>query len=158
MLPPDKNEILKEMDRVRAETEAALQALDPDTLIYEEGEWTIKDIIGHLTTWEEEAIAAMQAYLKNSTYVMDLKKSSEDEFNARQVARRKNFSNERIWADWRDNRAWFRDLVNQLDIGKIKGQMTAPWGSHTTFIAFMEDMLKHEMDHRYDILRKVGHG
>lgn len=153
---PDKQEVLNELNRVRAETEAALQNLDPNAVIYAESEWTIKDIIGHLTTWEEEYLATLQAYLKNSSYVMELKKMSEDDYNERNVARRKNFTNERIWRDWRDTRTWLLDLLNQLNIDKIKGDITAPWGKKMPFLDFMHEVVQHEIDHRADILKKVG--
>lgn len=51
------------------------------------GPWSVKDLIGHVTTWEEEAFQALRHYLKDSgTKALVAWPEDLDGFNAQQAA------------------------------------------------------------------------
>src|SRR5690606_1699675 len=105
------NLLIEMLDKSRAETEVAFASLDPNRIIYQEGQWRIKDIIAHLTVYEQAAINALQAYQAQSQFVIQ---ESRDTYNTQEVERRRNFTSERVWQEWGEIRERLKITLNNL--------------------------------------------
>jgi len=77
------------------------RVLKPRTL----GEWSIKDIISHLAAWNWEAIDEVDRVLNNKAIwpARYEDRAGEDEFNKREVERRKDKSWQEVLKDWNDS-------------------------------------------------------
>ena len=73
------------------------------------GEWTVKDVICHLSAWNWEQIGAFDSLLKNIKPVwwgLD-----EKEFNQKAVDKRKDWTIEAILKEWEDS---FAGLISRM--------------------------------------------
>jgi len=83
---------------------AVIDGLDEETLctVPITGDWTIKDILGHLVSWNEEFQSNIAAILAGYHPGYDHQISEEDDFNDSNqdwIAGKRGWSYERIWAD-----------------------------------------------------------
>ncbi len=77
------------------------QVLKPNTL----GAWSIKDIVAHLAAWNWEVIAEVDRVLQNkATWLVRYEeKKGEDEFNEKEVEKRRHMSWQEVIKDWDDS-------------------------------------------------------
>lgn len=100
----DKTELLENLEDERAEVVEMLEDLSDEHLLEKgvSGDWSIKDILIHLTHWEGQLITllfqARQGVDKPST--AHFGKEKEDELNQRWYEAGKDRELERAWQDW----------------------------------------------------------
>jgi hypothetical protein len=83
------------LDRLQKEWQAFLQSYNdlPDNILVEPsvvGEWSIRDVLTHITTWEEEALAAFPTILKGEKPPSYAARGGIDGFNAAEQNRKHN--------------------------------------------------------------------
>jgi hypothetical protein len=89
----DRGRAIAEIREDRARTLALLDAIDPDALATTGlggGEWSPKDLIGHLETWEQHALDAIAAWGQGERPPIGvaLETLGTDEVNRRAVERK----------------------------------------------------------------------
>lgn len=144
--------LIQQLDTTRTETETVLQSLDPSTVIYTD--WTIKDIIGHLTAWEQATITSLQAHAEGGESCLP-PNLSENDYNHLNVARRKHFSLEKILQEWADTREWLKQALEELPAPQLEKPMLYPWGERGSVANLIQEMIDHEIEHRNDILNSL---
>jgi len=90
---PGRDEAIRLAREDRERTNALLASIDPsafETTGLGGGTWSPKDLVGHLETWEENALAALDAWQTGDVapIVADLQALGTDEFNKRAVERK----------------------------------------------------------------------
>src|SRR3989344_1811738 len=98
------------------------------------GEWSIKDIVAHLAAWNWEAINEVDRVLKNeATWPARYEdKAGEDEFNRREVEKRKGMSWKKVLKDF-DDSFWAQiKRMEQLREDEWKHQSTNQFWSDGT--------------------------
>ncbi|MFN8459640.1 MAG: ClbS/DfsB family four-helix bundle protein, partial [Anaerolineae bacterium] len=91
----NRQQLLQKLERSWAEFTGAYIGL-PETLLLEQGvmgDWSVKDILAHVTTWEEEALKYLPLILsggKPPRYSVTY--GSLDAFNAQMTAQKRSFS------------------------------------------------------------------
>lgn len=148
---PDKLQLFARLDATRAETESILASVDPERVIYIDGEWTVKDLIGHLSAWEQAAVTSLQAYAEGEEAKLP-DQMSEDDYNHLNVARRKNFPVEKILLEWKETRDWLKQVLEEMPPDRLPGKMTYPWGEQGSVTGLVDAMIDHELEHRQDIM------
>lgn len=147
-----KTRLLDLLDDARRGMLAALESVSYDRVIYPKSGWRVKDILGHITFWEEEAARSLHAYGQGSSYILpdytDLETS-----NMQDVEKRKNYSAGQIRADWLVARERLKAALATLPPDKLDGQMLCPWKALSTVERLIIDMVDHERDHTEDIRR-----
>lgn len=80
VLQTDRTELLALLDRLppRAMTTAGLGG----------GQWSPKDLLGHLESWEEHALGALEAWSRGARAPIDAARSSVTALNAAELARK----------------------------------------------------------------------
>jgi hypothetical protein len=67
---PSREQAIAVLRHGHAEVAALISELDEDTALRPglgSGEWSVKDLLGHLTSWEEHALGAIDAWLREVT-------------------------------------------------------------------------------------------
>jgi hypothetical protein len=111
-----KTQLLAELQNEQAAWEAMLSAID-EALMTEPGvagEWSIKDIIAHLTGWRRRTVSRFQAALQHQPVPAPLwppHLQTDDEINAWIVASSRHLP---LSAVLQEDRAVFQQLVDTL--------------------------------------------
>lgn len=78
----------------------------PDGVLLEPGvveKWSIRDVLGHVTTWEEEALKALPTILQNKPlWRYSTTYGGIDAFNAMAQERKRNYSLEQVFQELAD--------------------------------------------------------
>jgi len=91
----DRQQLLKRLGRAWRDFEESYAGLSTEQLVEPgvTGKWSVRDILAHVTTWEEEALKHLPAVLKGQkppTYVATY--GGIDAFNARMTERKSALS------------------------------------------------------------------
>jgi hypothetical protein len=90
---PGRDDAIRLAREDRERTDALLASIDPSafaTTGLGGGTWSPKDLVGHLETWEENALAAIDAWDRGepAPIAAELQSLGTDEFNRRAVQRK----------------------------------------------------------------------
>lgn len=135
-----------------------LNGVDPYRLIYPAGGWRVKDILTHLTAWEEEMLKSLRAYQQGSEYrLMD--RMTDDARNAIFFEQREGYAPERVLTEWAAVREQLASVVRELSDGQFAGKCLFPWGERQTVTYLLEhDLLPHMQEHLDDIEKVIREG
>jgi hypothetical protein len=90
------------------------------------GEWSVKDLLGHLTSWEEYALAAFPAWREGKAPPIDraLRRLGVDGVNAAAIAAKSSLSHAEVLSA-------FEDVHGRL-LGEIEAVTDAAWQTPAT--------------------------
>ena len=90
----DREGVLRAMDSAWLELESAIRRVPDDRVDVPGvvGPWSVKDLIGHVATWDQEAIQALRRYLSDRDTKALVTWPDVDDFNARETARKRDTS------------------------------------------------------------------
>jgi hypothetical protein len=150
----DKEYLLEKLTEAHSATRAILEGVDLEMRVYRDTDWRIRDILGHITTWDREVTKSLRAFLAGTEYVIpDL---DEDEFNQTSVLEQRVLSTQQIQVEWEQARDDFEEAVRELPSGQFRGDMLYPWGDERGSIAqLIEYMIEHDDEHRDEIVRAI---
>ncbi len=131
-----RDEVLQALERDRAQLQAALEGLDDQLMMTEPvvGEWTIKDLLGHMAMWHQVALQFIADYRQHrSPKSLGLKDDAAiDTYNRRAAARRRAWPLAQVGAELNTS---YRDLaaaVTGLTDEQLNAPLPTPWESGTT--------------------------
>ncbi len=123
------------------------------------GDWSVKDLIGHLAGWEELALAHISArrprHLSGAF-------TSADEFNASEIERKINWSLERVRKDSERVRTALLEAIDdmsddrwmsKIDTGKGRSSLGLVLGK--TLAGGRHGPFAHDLAHLHDLKRSV---
>lgn len=93
-----KERLFQRVNAAWQELQDAISGL-PDEAVVEPGavgEWSVRDLIAHVTTWEEEALKALPVILQGGKLPRYASQGGIDAFNARQQEAKRTLSLERL--------------------------------------------------------------
>jgi len=151
---PDRNFLLHRMDKTRSKIEDLLQEIDPHKEIYPG--WAIKDMLAHMTGWDDAIIDSLRAHVVNRPLSVPAIRSL-DEYNALTVSSRKDLDYEHVLKEWRLTRQVLRTIIEQLPEDKFFSPVNVPWGKKSTVTNLVEMFHDHEEEHAQDILVWLKH-
>jgi DinB family protein len=76
------------------------------------GEWSVKDLLGHVATWDQRAIEHIERWLRGEPPA--LTGVSTDDFNAREAARRHGWTPTQVRADAAETRQRLRAALASI--------------------------------------------
>ena len=149
MPSPERGFLLHRLDEMRQSIEELLPKIDPTKPIYPG--WTIKDMLAHMTGWDDATIDSLRAHVVGHPPSLEAIRSM-DEYNARTVTSRQDLNYDLVLKEWRLTRQVLRTIIEQLPDEKFIEPLIVPWGDKTT-VTYLVDMFRdHEEDHIQDIL------
>lgn len=145
---PDKTELMQEFHRVRDDLRSLLPGVDVHQRIYPS--WTLKELLAHLTGWDDATIAALQA-LKARQATPLLASRGIDAYNAQTVAERTGLTHEQIVREWELVHDQVKAMLEEMEPETLDQEIVSPWGKPMTVAQLLWVMIDHEQEHAADL-------
>ena len=152
----NKEDILKQLVETHRGLEEAIDGMDLELVIHPETKWTLKDILGHIATWDRVLIKAINSFLSGSEYIIPNMVGDETDYNETQVLEQRKIPTSGLRTEWIRARDDFIDAVGKIPPDKFSDQLAFPWGDESGSLALMiEYMVEHNGEHQEEILRAL---
>ena len=152
-----KPELIEKLARNRDELWRVLEGLTDDQIaaIPVVGEWTIKDVVGHVAYWEGVILDHVRESFTEGRPRPMRDDENDDIVNPREAAKRRNRPWARIKAEFANVRAALIGKVEGLSASELEFQVPNPWWNQHGFysVAQMieEDAIGHCREHAEQI-------
>ena len=151
-----KEEILQRLAETHDDLEKTIEGLDLDLVIHADTDWRIRDILGHIATWDRVLIYAIQSFLEGSEYVIPGMVGDETDYNQDKVLEQRNLPTEEIYQEWNQARKDFIEAVQQIPPDMFNEELAFPWGDERGSLTLMiEYMVDHDGEHQEEILAVI---
>jgi hypothetical protein len=133
---------------------ATLEGIDPELRVHTDTGWRIRDIIGHIATWDREAAKSISAFGAGTEYsIPDL---DEDVFNQQAAMVQQELTAQQVFAEWEQARDDLKAVVQEILSDQFPGDLLYPWGDERGSIPqLIEFIVKHDAEHRDEIVRAI---
>ena len=156
MSTTEKDRLVKMLTDTLLDTKKVLDGIDLELIVYTEGDWRVRDILGHIATWEIESTKSIRAFLEGSEYSIPDLDDEEHDFNQREVNEQRKLSDEDLIKEREAAREELKVVINEIPEEKFAGELLFPWGGETGSIAqLVEFMVEHDEEHRDEIVKAV---
>lgn len=151
---PVKQELLHQMRVARQTLLTAIDGLDPDTEVTPGG-WRVHDVLGHIASWDREALAAIQAFIANDIPYLTPEFETITAWNEKEVARKAGWPPEQVRLDFQMVRVELEQALRQLDEALLSAEVTLPWHRAGTIRdLFYITCVEHDREHAEAIRSK----
>jgi hypothetical protein len=149
----ERGELIKQLADSHATTAELLQGVDLERRAYED--WRIREIIGHLATWDRQVAKSIRAYIQGAEYaIQDLK---IDDFNQEETSKQRKLTPQQVYDEWVQARQDFKNAVQEVPPDLYSKDMLYPWGSERGTVSLLvEYMVHHDKEHNEEILKAIG--
>lgn len=152
----DKNNLLERLAESHSAIQRILEGIDLELRVYSDADWRIRDILGHIATWDREVAKSLRAFLVGSEYAIPNMDGEETEFNEQSVIDQREFSTQQIVAEWKQAREGFKAALREIPSDRFPGDLLYPWGDERGSIAkLVEYMIEHDEEHRDEITKVI---
>ena len=148
----DRNHLVERLTETQSAIRGILSGVDLTTRAYSDSDWQIRDILGHIATWDREVTKSLRAFLAETEYLTPDLDDEETEFNQQAVLEQRKLSNQQIVAEWEQARNDFKNALNEIPHNLFPGDLIYPWGDERGGIAqLVIYMIDHTDEHRDEI-------
>ncbi len=151
----EKRCLIQLLDDARQTTLATLEHIDPELIVHPHSRWRVKDVVGHLAFWEEEALRSLLALRDGRIYTI-AEFVSFDATNEEDFRRRHDQSFTSLLNDLRTVRERLKAVLWAMPPGRLAGVMRFPWPWEGTPGELIETMAAHEREHLREIEAAVA--
>ncbi|TET83532.1 MAG: DinB family protein [Anaerolineales bacterium] len=151
-----KDDLLKKLTDSHSATRAILKGVDPEIRVYTDTDWRIRDIIGHIATWDRQVAKSLRAFLAGTEYAIPDMDGDETEFNQQAVFEQRELSIPKVYEEWEQARDHFKEAIRAIPSDQFPGDLLYPWGDERGSIAqLIEYMIDHDGEHRDEIVKAI---
>ena len=151
----NKEEILDQLDSTREQMLIQLEPLSDEALVKPGvlGEWSVADILAHLTAWESELVTAMLQIDKGKKPGRWLAANADVEaYNAGRYAENQGRDLDRIFADWHNVRLKLEEWLDSFSEKELSDPKRYRWAKNVSLgKIIMETSFEHEAEHLPEI-------
>jgi hypothetical protein len=141
--------LLHRLDETRSKIEALLPKIDIRKEIYPG--WTIKEILAHMTGWDDAVIDSLQAHVLGHPPSIPAIRSL-DEYNERTVSSRQELDYDQILKEWHLTRQELCTFIKKMAEDKFLEPLIVPWGEKVTVTHLVDIFRGHEEAHTQDVI------
>ena len=143
-----KEDILTKLAESRRDLHRAIQDLSEEemTQVQVQGVWTIKDILGHIASWEELCQEPLQRYADGDPFEAEVTKDYLS-LNPVLVSRKHNTPLDTILAEWDAIRQELVAAASKLSAERWVQSVLFPWGDEGPVAEMLEELYEHELEH-----------
>jgi predicted RNase H-like HicB family nuclease/uncharacterized damage-inducible protein DinB len=113
------------------------------------GEWTLKDVLGHIADWEWVGVEGLRDMAGGRAPQVEAINDIEAWNQARAEARR-NQTWEQVWTDFQATRLAFLEVLQGMDQTMLDQHYPFPWGAAGTAYQWVLVFFRHDRDHARD--------
>lgn len=153
-----KEEVLKALKEARQHLLKALEGLSDEQLCMPgvNGEWSIKDLLFHLTMWEAELVKLLWQVGQGLTpTTIHFREVDVDQTNATWYEQGRSRPLARVWDDWVGVRQQTIRRFQELELSEeaLNNPQHFPWlRGYPLWQWIAEDSFKHEAEHTAQVL------
>jgi hypothetical protein len=151
----NKEEILDQLDNSREQMLLGLEPLSDEALLQPGvlGDWTVADILVHMTAWESELVTALLQINKGNNPGRWLAAIADVEgYNAGRYAENKGRELDRIFADWHNVRLKLEEWLDSFSEDELSNGKRYRWAkNHSLGQIIIESSCEHEAEHLPEI-------
>lgn len=147
-----REELIARLARSRAAMLAYLDKIDRNRKIYPL--WTVREILAHLSGWDDATIAFIRTILEGGQPGLTLAAQGINVYNAETVATREGLDYDHIYREYLETRRILIELIRQVPVEQITQQYVLPWGGYGTLVDMINIFAPHEEEHAEDV-RKI---
>ncbi len=111
-----------------------------------EGIWTIKDLLGHISAWEDACLEPLESLAAGDPFQSE-NIPDHDAWNALQAARRRDQSLSEILKELNDVRQRLLEAAGRLSDDGWRQILHLPWGEEATIANMLSGLAWHEEEH-----------
>jgi uncharacterized damage-inducible protein DinB len=150
-----RDEILKNIQKEHAKLIAAMHGLSDEVITSKPvmNDWTIKDMLGHISMWYRFAITFLDEYVqRGAPRPSGLSGLGVDEYNERELKLRRDWSLARVRDEFDAAYQAMLSSVEKLDDEQLNAPLAAPWEPGTTLERLVAwNAYEHEPEHTAQI-------
>jgi SAM-dependent methyltransferase len=150
-----REEILDLLEKSHAAMMTQLDEVDRQRKIYPL--WTIREIIAHLSGWDDAMLGFINALLKGETPPIPAPRGAEV-YNEETVSTREGLSYDHIVREYVDTRSKLLNLMRQIPEEMVTQKSVLPWGAEGTLEEIVQIFGPHEMEHAMDVKKIITNG
>lgn len=147
-----QKELLHAYEQSRVAMMSQLDEIDRDRKIYPL--WTIREIIAHLSGWDDAAIAFLNALLKGEVPPTPAMRGMTV-YNEETVNTREGLNYDQILREYTSTRANLLSLIRSASDEILMKKSTLPWGEEGSFLDLANIFTPHEIEHAEDVKKLI---
>ena len=152
----DKNYLLNRLAESHSAIQDILEGVDLELRVYSAADWRVRDVLGHLATWDREVTKSLRAFLVGSEYAIPDMAGDETDFNEGAVLEQRELSNKQILEEWIGAREDFKAAISDIPADRFPGDLLYPWGDERGSIPqLVAYMIEHDEEHRDEIIEAL---
>jgi len=156
MSTKEKKYLLDILAEAHLAVRAILDDVDLEMPVYGDTGWRIRDIVGHIATWEREVAKSLRNYQLGSEYLIPDLDKGEVEYNERAVLEQRKLSPQQILKEFEQAYNDFRKAIQELSDDRFPGDMLYRWAHERGSIAkLVEYMIEHTVEHKDEIIKAM---
>lgn len=141
-------QLIQQLDQARDKMLAALPGMEGRREIYPE--WTIKEILAHITGWDVASVASLRAHVEGREAATPASRGI-DAYNAEMVSVRQAHSFEQIVKEWEQTRESLKVVLQGMTDEKLIQTMVFPWGQRGEVAQIIAILAGHEEEHAEEL-------
>ena len=127
-MPRIKADLIANLDEGRATARAMVEDLPPDLPVHATSDWTVRDLIIHLTALEADMVVALQKVMDEKPFKVDLRgRATVNELYESRRDERAGESWQQLLTEWERVRDQLRGLVIAFPLDKIESMFGNPF-------------------------------
>jgi uncharacterized damage-inducible protein DinB len=152
-----KEDVLAKLSKSRRELRRATQGLSEAemTQVQVEGVWTIKDVLGHVASWEEICLEPLRRYADGEPFEAQVVKDYVI-FNEELAARKQDTPLDVVLDEWDAIRQELVAAASKLPAEQWEQRVLVPWGDEGTVTEMLDELYHHELEHVHAIQQWRG--
>jgi len=116
------------------------------TQVQVEGMWTIKDVLGHIASWEETCLEPLRRYADGGPFEVEVIENYLI-WNDEQAARKRDVPLDVILDELATIRQELIEAASRLSAGQWKQRVPFSWGDEGTIAEVLDVFYRHELGH-----------
>lgn len=145
-------ELIVAMQRAQAGMLAWLEKVDLNRKIYPL--WTIREIVAHLSGWDDSILAMMDTLEQGSAPLTPASRGI-DAYNAETVHTREGLDYDHIYREYVETRLMVLSRLQKLSSEQLTEESILPWGPKGTLEDLCRVLIEHELEHTEDVKKLV---
>jgi uncharacterized damage-inducible protein DinB len=152
-----KEETLARLAESRRALHQAIEGLSEEemTQVKVEGVWTIKDVLGHIASWEETCLEPLRRYADGAPFEVEVIKDYMT-WNDEQAARKRDIPLDAVLDELAAVRQGMVEAASRLSAEQWKQRVPFSWGGKGTIAEVLDVFYRHELEHVRSIQQRRG--